>query len=60
MPGKESVPDVLNADRDGVLRNAHLRPTEVVVIDNDEVIIIFKYLKVFPDILFLSTFVLSN
>ena len=42
MPGKESVPDVLNADRDGVLRNAHLRPTEVVVIDNDEVIIILS------------------
>ena len=43
MPGSENIPDILNADRDRVLRHSQLRPTEVIVIDNDEVIILFSF-----------------
>ena len=45
MPGSENIPDILNADRDRVLRHSQLRPTEVIVIDNDEVIISFLKFK---------------
>ena len=59
MPGSENIPDILNADRDRVLRHSQLRPTEVIVIDNDEVIISFsfkfKFVSLFNYLVYICT-----